>query len=349
VAHVKRLWPSPEEHEFFFDACAHMLQRPQEKLNAAIVLSGMQGIGKDAALLPVKAAVGAWNCKGIDPDELFSAFRPWLETLMLVVDEVRPSKDEFHASSMYNILKPMIVAPPDTLPLNDKHKKLRHIINVLRVFITTNDWMAMYIPPEDRRMFIMHSHLPQRWHEAEGQPNYFVEFFGWLEAEGNAAVAAWLAARDLSRFNPKAQVARTAGWSAVATSWDQPDDAVGWALERLGHPDVVLGPELCAGQFDGREELVAMLKSPRKIGHRMMRAGYLPVAPQAPFEQGGRWAFAAGGKRLRSRYVFVRQAAQLLNGAVLGAVRQRWEQVGAALLLLEGSQPRGVDAQGKPL
>lgn len=315
VDHVKKLWSNVREHEYFFDYCAHMLQRPEEKCNAAIVLSGTQGIGKDAALWPVKAAIGTWNAKGIDPDELFSPYKPWLQTLMLVVDEVRPTKDEFHASSMYNILKPMIVAPPDTLPLNDKYAKLRHIINVLRVFITTNDWMAMYIPPEDRRMFIMHSNLPQRWHESDGKPRYFVELFTWFADTGVQDVAAWLRARDLSAFNPKAQVTRTAGWEAVAMSWGEPEDAVTFALDRLGSPPIIFGQELVAVQFDGREDLGAMLKSPRKIGHRMMRAGYVSVAPP----KGDRWLFAHEGAKMRTRYVFVKAAqAEDREAAVAG-------------------------------
>ena len=304
IEHVKRLWPDPTEHEFFFDFCAHMLQRPEEKCNAAIVLSGTQGIGKDAALMPVKSAIGNWNTKNIDPDELFSPYKPWLETLMLVVDEVRPTKDEFHASSAYNILKPIIVAPPDTLPLNDKYAKLRHIINRVRVFITTNDWMSMYIPPEDRRMFIMHSHLPQKWHEVEGDPEYFVRLFDWFHGGGFDHVAAWLAERDLSHFNPKAQVARTAGWGAVAASWGEPEDCVSWTLDHLGNPDVILGQELVVPQFDHREEVSNMLKSPRKIAHRMNRAGYVNVPPPT----GDRWSFRKDGKMLRARYAFVKAA-----------------------------------------
>lgn len=345
VEHVKKLWPAPAEHNFFFDACAHMLQRPHEKLNAAIVLSGTQGIGKDAALLPVKAAIGSWNAKGIDPDELFSPFKPWLETLLLVIDEVRPTKDEFHASSMYNILKPMIVAPPDTLPLNDKHKKLRHVINVLRVFITTNDWMGMYIPPEDRRMFIMHSHLPQRWHEAEGRPEYFLDLFGWFANGGNGHVAAWLAARDLSKFNPKAQIERTAGWQAVASTWSEPEDWITWLVDRLGTPDVILGPELLATQFDGREEVAAMMKSPRKIGHRMMRAGYLPVPAISGMEQGGRWVLTVGERRMRTRYVFARQEVLAERGLLEAAVRARLEEVGPQLAAAAAARGEGAPAR----
>lgn len=327
VEHVKKLWPDAAEHEYFFDYCAHMMQHPETKCNAAIVLSGTQGIGKDAALLPVREALGKWNSKGIDPDELFSPYRPWLETLMLVIDEVRPTKDEFHASSMYNILKPMIVAPPDTLPLNDKYSKLRYVINVLRIFITTNDWMAMYIPPEDRRMFILHSTLPQRWHETEGDPEYFVRLFAWMEGGGIEAVGAWLMERDLRAFNPKAQVAKTLGWNAVASSWSEPDDAVQAALDALGAPDVFFGVELLQDQFDGREEIAGMLKSPRKLSHRLQRAGYLLMRPDDGVD---RWAFFKDGGAYRARHAFVKQELARNPAAARDAIRARGTRLAEA-------------------
>lgn len=296
IEHVKALWP--EDHEYFFDYCAHMVQRPEEKCNSAIVLSGAQGIGKDAALRPIKTAMGSWNVKSIDPDELFSPYKPWLQTVMLVVDEVRPNKDEFHASSMYNILKPMIAAPPDTLPLNDKYMALRYVVNVMRIFITTNDWMAMYIPAEDRRMFIMHSLRPQGWQP----PEYFAKLFGWFEGSGETEVAAWLMKRDLSQFNPKAQPRKTAGWQAVANTWSEPEDALDAALNALGRPPVLFGLELADAIFDDREDVARLLQSPRKIGFRMHKAGYTTIGcPTAD-----RWRFE-GKRRIQARLAFARQ------------------------------------------
>lgn len=319
IAHVKRLWPEAKEHEFFFDYCAHMVQHPEDKCNAGIVLSGAQRIGKDAALRAIKGAVGAWNTKGIDPDELFSPYKPWLQTLMLVVDEVRPSKDEFHATAMYNILKPLLAAPPDTLPLNDKYAKLRYVINVMRVFITTNDWMAMYIPPGDGRMFIMHSTLQKGWHIEAGLPNYFIDLFGWLDAGGSEHVASWLAARDLRQFNPKAEVVKTAGWEAVAGTWEEPEDGIGYALDALGKPDVVFGAELVNGQFDYQEEVAAIIKSPRKIGHRMQRSGYMLV--KCPYSD--RWLASEEGFTFRSRLAFVKQSAALSGADAVAAIEAR--------------------------
>lgn len=334
AAHVRRLWPDPTEHNYFFDYCAHMVQRPEEKCNAAIILSGTQGIGKDAALQPVKRAVGDWNTQGIDPNELFSPYRPWLQTLMLVIDEARASKDEYHASSMYNILKPLIAAPPDTLALNDKFKNMRHVVNCMRVFITTNDRMAMFIPEEDRRYFIMHSPLRIDWFLEEHGPSYFNDLFGWFAAGGTEDVAAWLASRDLQHFNPKAPPAKTDSWAAVVGSWGMgEDDPIDGAIEALGRPTVVFSSELAAVQFDGREEVVALVKSPRKLQHRMERAGYL-VVPR-PRDQ-DRWRSKPGAPLFRSRMAFVRDAPELTAPgaaleAVLAAIDTRAREAGTAL------------------
>lgn len=337
VEHVKKLWPDPREHTYFFNYCAHMLQHPEEKANAAIVLSGAQRIGKDAALFPVRAAVGDWNVKNIDPDDLFSQFKPWVQTLMLVVNEVRPTKDEFHASSMYNILKPLIAAPPDMLPLNDKNRKLRYVVNVMRVFMTTNNWLSMYIPSDDHRMFIMHSTLPKLWHAAS-EPEYFSKLFRWYKVErGCECVAAWLRARDLSTFDPKAAPTQTEGWQAITSSWDEPEDGVRFALETLKWPDVVFGSELADPQFDGYEEVMNLLKSPRKIVQRMARSGYrqgpLATAVEGAGVEDGRWVFRSGSSgKFRSRLVFLKESAQIVNGSALKMIVERGRSLAVGTL-----------------
>lgn len=325
LEHVKALWP--DEADYFFDYCAHMVQRPQEKCNTAIVLSGTQGIGKDAALKPVKAAMGVRNVKNIDPDELFSPYKPWLQTVMLVIDEVRPSKDEFHASSMYNILKPMIATPPDSLPLNNKYMALRYVINVMRIFITTNDWMAMYIPPEDRRLFIMHSQQPKDWQDKK----YFTNLFAWFAAGGEEEVVRWLRKRDISNFNPKEQSRKTEGWQAITNTWGEPEDAIDQALGALGRPKVVFGIELPEAVFDGKEDIEAALKSPRKIGFRMQKAGYIALAcPTA-----ARWSFQSK-RRIQARLAFVQQGIK--RDEAVRLVKERGEALAAGKSFVENQE-----------
>lgn len=306
IEHVKKLYPNEIEHEFIFNFCAHMVQRPHEKCNAGVILSGAQRIGKDAILYAMKTIVGSWNTKDIDPDAFFASnSQPWVQTLMLTVNEARPSKDEFHASALYNMMKPMLATPPMVLPRPEKFEKLRYVMNVMRVFVTTNDWMAMYIPPGDGRLFIAHSTIGEQWYlKEEATKDYFVKLYGWMDAGGSGHVGAWLRARDLREFNPKGEVPKTVGWEAVTTSWEAAEDCVAQALETMEHPAVLFGTELVAVQFDGADEMQALLKKPRALAHRMQKSGYILVKPD-----GERWQYVVGAGKFRSRTAFVRPAS----------------------------------------
>lgn len=326
IEHVKALWPDPVEHNFFFDYWAHCIQRPGEKCNSAIVMAGQQGIGKDFTLVAVKRALGEWNCKDIAPDQLFGQYKPFLQTLALVVNESKPHEDEFRASNMYNIMKPLIAAPPNTLPVDEKYQNLKYVINVLRLVITTNHPLDLFIPEDDRRMFIMHSQVPQGWQPRE----YFEQLGRWMEQEGGAHVQAWLRKRSLVQFNPKAPPPRTQGWNNIAMTWAPPDDATTQALEALGKPDVFLATELLQVQFDGVDEVQNMLKSPRKIANRMAREGYVALKP----EDGARWAFSGPARVVRSKLAFVRQELMQQPGKARALVRER----GAALAAVSAAE-----------
>jgi len=337
VEHIKRLWPETIEHEYFFDYCAHMIQKPEEKANGAIVVSGKQGIGKDAALLPVRMAVGEWNTRNISPDHLFQQFNPWVECVMLTIDEVRPMSDDHKATSLYDILKSLTVTPPNTIALNDKRDKLRYIANVLRLFLTTNDRLALYIPPEDRRLMMMHSELPQRWHR-ETDPDYFVKLFNWLTAGGYAAVAGWLAARDISKFNPKGEVPKTSTWAEISQRWDAPEDELTAALDSLGNPDCLFSTELIENQFDGVEELRKLMKG-RGFVFRMQQAGYKVV----PLPEGKtRWRKGVNGWEFKSFKAYIKE------NLCLGAA-QALERVEERLQLRVDAGPKGKVPKGPRL
>ena len=327
VEHIRKLWPEPLEHEYFFDYCAHMVQRPYEKCNTAIVLSGAQGIGKDAALVPLARAVGGMNYQSIDPDMIFSAFKPWTQAVMLLVNEVRPSSDEHRATDFYNVMKTYIVAPPEGLLMNEKHVKARYVVNVIRVFMTTNDRMAMYMPAEDRRMHIMHSELPPQWEVAAGDAGYFDRLFGWLTKDGGTGdVIAWLKARDLSQFSPTKQPEKTNGWRAVATGWGEPDDGVTCALEHLGRPEVVFGAEMADPNFDDYEDVMRLLKSRHRFINRMGNSKYDPVVAQ----DGKPFKFTRNGGVFKSSSAFKLRTAALTDEAALQRLTERGYTLAAA-------------------
>ena len=72
--------------------CAHRVQRPQEKINHALVLGGAQGIGKDTLLEPVKYAVGSWNFREVSPQQAMGRFNGFLKAVILRVSEARDSR-----------------------------------------------------------------------------------------------------------------------------------------------------------------------------------------------------------------------------------------------------------------
>lgn len=304
IDHIKKLWPDPIEHDYFFDYFAHTKQKPHEKINVAIVLCGKQGIGKDAALQPIRDMIGSWNCKEIGPDMLLSQFTPFVQTLMLVVNEAKPVQIEHQAIAIYNTLKTLSASPPNVLPLNDKKDKVIYCLNLMRVVITTNNANDLYIPEDDRRLFIMQSPLQKQWAVKENRPQYFVNIFNWIEKGGSAHVAAWLQNRDISKFNPKAEALLTQAKESICGTWEAPEDVINAALERIGNPDIFFGFELLEGEFDGKEEINKLMQAKRRLEMRMLRSGYTTKKRE---DGGEKWSFSHEGRILKSRVAFVKE------------------------------------------
>src|SRR5271165_521527 len=85
VNHVRRIYPTDADH--IMKWLAHRVQRPAEKINHALVLGGLQGIGKDTLLEPVKRAVGPWNWQEENPSTILeSHFNGYLKAVVLRIN-----------------------------------------------------------------------------------------------------------------------------------------------------------------------------------------------------------------------------------------------------------------------
>lgn len=333
--HVKELWPDPIEHNFLFDYCAHMIQFPHIKANSILTLSGEQGIGKDMALVPVKSAVGNWNVRDITPDDIASNYNPWAQCVMLVVNEMKPTKEDFYASNMYEKLKTLAASPPDTIAISDKYMRQRHIVNVLRIFITTNKMQSMYIDGNDRRMrAVLHSPKLQGWRE----PSYFEGLADWIDNRSGAlAVAIWLAARDLKAFKPKATPAATEAWKAVVSGWAPPQDAVATALDMLREPDAFFSAEMLRGQFDGVDDIRNMLKTPRRLQHRLQMNGYFMRTFLAPMEFK---SSSPAGRGFKSKLAFIKQSLMHEEQKYMAILTERGRLIADEVAILNQSLPQ---------
>lgn len=221
IRHVERLYPEPAEQEHFYDFCAHAVQRPDEKVNHGLVMAGAQGIGKDTALLPVRAGVGEWNAAEIGPDAIHSPYNGYVKAVLLVINEVRPHDEDFRASNFYNLLKPLLAAPPEMVPMTLKYANTIYVRNLAHVILTTNDPLTMYIPEEDRRLFVMTSPLPDPKTSGVFPAGYFDELYGWLDSGGMESVVWWLAERDILNLIPTAPPPMTRGKRAIIDSAHQ--------------------------------------------------------------------------------------------------------------------------------
>src|SRR5262249_15203871 len=91
LRHVERLYGANADHIVRW--CAHRVQKPDVKINHALVLGGRQGVGKDTLLEPVKRAVGPWNFIEVSPQQVLGRFNGYLKSVILRVSEARDLGD----------------------------------------------------------------------------------------------------------------------------------------------------------------------------------------------------------------------------------------------------------------
>ena len=153
--HVRRVFPDEAEHLISY--FAHRVQRPGDKINHGVVLGGSQGVGKDTILAPIVRAVGPWNFKEINPDQLLGSFNPFNKAVILRINEARNLGDQTR-NEFYEKTKTLTAAPPDMLLTNEKHMKEHYVTNICACVVTTNSLDALYLPPDDRRWFVAGPH-----------------------------------------------------------------------------------------------------------------------------------------------------------------------------------------------
>ena len=200
LKHVERMVPDQREREHIFDVMAFKVQHPNRKINHAVLHGGNPGSGKDTMWAPFFYAVGGPSLRNVSlvrNEEIASQWGYALEAEVMVVNELRQSEAK-DRRSLENTLKPLIAAPPEFLSVNRKGLAPYDLVNRLQVIAFSNERVAINLPSDDRRWFVVWSDAP-RMTDAEG-----AAIWSWLEAGGKAAVAAWLHLRDVSAFAPGA-------------------------------------------------------------------------------------------------------------------------------------------------
>jgi hypothetical protein len=278
IDHVRTIYPDDADHIVRF--LAHRVQRPQEKINHALVLGGTQGIGKDTLLEPVKYAVGPWNFVEVSPAQTLGRFNGFLKSVILRISEAKDMGD-VDRFRLYDHLKAYTAAPPDVLRVDEKHLREHAVFNVCGVIITTNHKTdGIYLPADDRRHFVAWSDLTKE----DFTEDYWIDLWASYEREGFCNVASYLALLDLSGFNPKAPPPKTPAFWAIVDASRAPEDAeLADVLDSLENPDAVtLAMIIKEAAGEEIQEWLKDRKNRRVIPHRLEQCGYEPCAMTAP-------------------------------------------------------------------
>jgi len=293
--HIKKIYPVGHEH--VLDFLAHRVQRPQEKINHALVLGGSPNIGKDTILEPVKHAIGPWNFKEASPKKLLERFNPFLQAVILRVSEAS-DLGEFDRFALYEATKVMWAAPPDTLMVDDKHIKMYPIVNVLGGIVTTNHRTdGLYLPPDDRRHYVL-------WSDSEKDDfteDYWNKLWRWYDHGGFENVAAFLRTRDISQFNPKKPPEKTAAFWAIVDNARAPEEGeLRDELEALGWPKAITLEQVINASKGLIGGWLSDRKNARAVPHKFERCGYIVLRNDGSDD--GRWK--VGGK---NKTIYVRK------------------------------------------
>jgi hypothetical protein len=270
--HVRRVYPNDADH--IIPWLAHRKQRPHEKTNHALVLGGLQGIGKDTLIEPVKRAVGPWNVAELSPQHLLGRFNGFVKSVILRVNEARDlgAIDRF---AFYDHMKAYTAAPPDVLRVDEKNLREYSVLNCCGVIITTNHLAdGIFLPADDRRHYVAWSELTKD----DFTPEYWTRMWSWYKEGGDRDVAAYLAQLDISGFDPKAPPPKTPAFWTIVDANRAPEDAeLADVLDDLGNPQATT---LARVQNKATGDFGAWLrdrKNRRTIAYRFEQCGYVPV------------------------------------------------------------------------
>jgi hypothetical protein len=291
--HVRTIYPNDADH--ILNWLAHRVQRPQQKINHALILSGYPGVGKDTLLEPVKRAIGPWNFREASPTQIMGRFNSFLKSVILRISEIK-DLGETDRFKLYEHMKAYTAAPPDVLLCDEKNIREHSILNVCGVVYTTNyKAEGLYLSADDRRHYVAWS----IFRKEDFPEQYWTELWSFFDSGGDRHVAAYLADFDLADFNPKTPPPLTDAFWDIVNAHRAPEDAemldtlqaYAEFMRRQGHPDCDLLPRDGAvlpkavtlrritphAPSDDFRGWLEDRKNRRTIPHRFEACRYVPV------------------------------------------------------------------------
>ncbi len=191
---------------------AHLIQRPGERPEVAIVLRGGQGTGKNTCVDTIGSLVSEHYCQINNVDQLTGRFNAHMRNVILMhANEATWGGNKSEAGK----LKAMITDA--TIPIEMKGVDILHIDNYMRTVVSSNEAWPVPVEADDRRFLIL-----------EVSPVYAQNtiFFGKLHTQlnngGREALMHDLLTEEISNFSPRDKPATPFGADMKIRSADGP-------------------------------------------------------------------------------------------------------------------------------
>lgn len=181
-----------DAYRYLLGWMAHLVQYPGEKPGVGLILKGLKGTGKSVVSDYLAAMIGMRHSPVVaETNQLTGKFNAHMaDALLFRVEEGYWAGDR----KAEGVLKNLVTS--ETLAIEKKGVDVGMVRSVMRVVITSNsDWI---VPASfDERRWAVFSVNESR----KGNAEYFKSLFAELNANGPAALLAFLQSYDLTGFN----------------------------------------------------------------------------------------------------------------------------------------------------
>lgn len=266
LQHIVYIFDGDEEAiNYVLNYLAHLVQRPGQKIPAAILLTGRQGTGKSLIARIVRKMVGEHNSNMLSPIDLMSQFNSFIErSIVTVVEEMTLDERKGTAAR----LKAWITEPETYV--NRKGIPQYKVPNQTHFFVLSNDASPLIIDSDDRRFFVWNSKATPQ------DAAYYTALTTWLEGSGYGHVLHFLLSRDISGFNSYLAPPRTEARSELIRSGQS--DIASFLYDTFDADDAPFDRDLVAVHDIMRAASDAGLRAkPREISEFLKNTGATPL------------------------------------------------------------------------
>lgn len=209
---------------------AHLVQRPAELPEVAIVIRGRQGTGKTIFVNTVGCLLGQHFMVLTRMEQLTGRFSGHLKDALLVsAEEAIWGGDKAGEGA----LKALITNP--ITPVEEKHKNLYNVRNYKRLIVTTNEPWAVPMGIDDRRFLVLEAS------DARKEDKTYFRALAEQMANGGLQALLWdLQHEDLAGFDVRTKPASPHGFDIKLRS---ADPLTRWWFETLHKGTAVVGLE----------------------------------------------------------------------------------------------------------